>query len=577
MKNQWQPVIFDEESRRIGDLADFWLECIRQWESARDSSPLESRRIDALLALPESEIEDQARKEFLKLVDASGKRALLLIDNINDIFSAIHHNEPLMRLRSFLMADSRVMIIGAATQWFSDVTHVDKPFFEFFREFELAALNFEEMKDCLRGIAEARGDQAVLDALEKRPGSIKSLHILTGGNPRLIRTFYRMLNESMNGELRQQLERLIDDYTPYLKAIIDALPRQQQRVLDAIALEWNPCDVATVARVTRIPSNQVSAQIRAMTKLGLVNEVEAIGTQKKKAYMLTDRFSNIHYLMRHGRSGQRRMHWFVTTLRVLFDDHQFADSAARTIKVTAQSGPTMQRDALDIAHAALESAGNEDTRWDLLSRLTGALEFDAEIDPEFAEELCREAISRIPEDALAYQKLARIYSVFRKDDEKAESLLRKAIELDPKKAYPHSNLAIMISKDTARHDEARREASIGLQLAPALGQAQDVFRYVCFDHTPSLASTLPEIGQWSSQHPDDLGLVSFLIDTWVALAILSGPAEAAKLLESQPPDVQLMFEVVSDAFKAHADKDHLHRLAPERRAPVMELLKRLMT
>jgi Flp pilus assembly protein TadD/energy-coupling factor transporter ATP-binding protein EcfA2 len=679
LKQQWQPVIFDEESRRIGDLADFWLECIRQWESARDSSPIESRRIDALLALPESEIEDQARKEFLKLVDASGKRALLLIDNINDIFSAIHHNEPLMRLRSFLMADSRVMIIGAATQWFSDVTHVDKPFFEFFREFELAALNFEEMKDCLRGIAEARGDQAVLDALERRPGSIKSLHILTGGNPRLIRTFYRMLNEGMNGELRQQLERLIDDYTPYLKAIIDALPRQQQRVLDAIALEWNPCDVATVARVTRIPSNQVSAQIRAMTKLGLVNEVEAIGTQKKKAYMLTDRFSNIHYLMRHGRSGQRRMHWFVTTLRVLFDDHQFADSAARTIKVTVQSGRSMQREALDIAHAALESAGNEETRSDLLNRLTGATGFDAEIDPEFAEKLCREAIAKNPDDVWAHHKLARIYAVFRKDYAHAESLYRRAIELDPnfawswkglgsvlsktgrndeaeaayrkaieldlkfalpwnnlgillsktyrkdeaeaayrkaieldpkdawswnnlgnvlfkrgrkdeaeaayrlaieldpKYANPHSNLAMIISKDTARCDEARREASIGLRRDPALEHAQDVFRYVCFDHTPSLQSTLPEIGQLYSQHPDDLGLVSFLIDAWVALAKLSGPVEAAKLLESQPPEVQLMFEVVSDAFKAHADKDHLHRLAPERRAPVMVLLKRLKT
>jgi len=611
LKQQWQPVIFDEESRRIGDLADFWLECIRQWESATDSSLIESRRVDALLVLPESEIEDQARQEFLKLVDASGKRALLLIDNINDIFAAIHHSEPLMRLRSFLMADSRVMIIGAATQWFSDVTHVDKPFFEFFREFELAALNFEEMKDCLRGIAEARGDQAVLDALEQRPGSIKSMHILTGGNPRLIRTFYRMLNEGMNGELRQQLERLIDDYTPYLKAIIDALPRQQQRVLDAIALQWNPCDVATVARVTRIPSNQVSAQIRAMTKLGLVSEVEAMGTQKKKAYMLTDRFSNIHYLMRHGRSGQRRMHWFVTTLRVLFDDLQFAESAARTIKVTAQSGRNMQRDALDIAHAALESAGNDDTRLDLLSRLTGASEFDAEIDPEFAEQLCREAISRNPNDALAHHKLGRFYFVFRNDDVQAESLYRKAIDLDPKfawswnglgnvlsktgrydeaeaayrkaieldqkYAYPHSNLARLIFQNNARRDEVRSEAIIGLRLDPALKLGQDVFSNVCFDHTPSLQSTLPEIGLWSSQHPDSLELISFLVDAWVALANLSGPADAAKLLESQPPEVQLMFEVVSDAFKAYADKDHLHRLAPERRAPVMELLKRLNT
>jgi Flp pilus assembly protein TadD len=327
----------------------------------------------------------------------------------------------------------------------------------------------------------------------------------------------------------------------------------------------------------------------------------------------------------------------------------------------------------------LESAGNEETRSDLLNRLTGATGFDAEIDPEFAEKLCREAIAKNPDDVWAHHKLARIYAVFRKDYAHAESLYRRAIELDPnfawswnglgsvlsktgrndeaeaayrkaieldlkfalpwnnlgillsktyrkdeaeaayrkaieldpkdawswnnlgnvlfkrgrkdeaeaayrlaieldpKYANPHSNLAMIISKDTARCDEARREASIGLRRDPALEHAQDVFRYVCFDHTPSLQSTLPEIGQLYSQHPDDLGLVSFLIDAWVALAKLSGPVEAAKLLESQPPEVQLMFEVVSDAFKAHADKDHLHRLAPERRAPVMVLLKRLKT
>src|SRR6266581_7144294 len=34
LSRQWQPVVFDEESRRVGDLADFWLEAIRQWEYA---------------------------------------------------------------------------------------------------------------------------------------------------------------------------------------------------------------------------------------------------------------------------------------------------------------------------------------------------------------------------------------------------------------------------------------------------------------------------------------------------------------------------------------------------------------
>src|SRR5262245_39196011 len=32
LAREWQPVVFDEESRRVGDLADFWLEAIRQWE-----------------------------------------------------------------------------------------------------------------------------------------------------------------------------------------------------------------------------------------------------------------------------------------------------------------------------------------------------------------------------------------------------------------------------------------------------------------------------------------------------------------------------------------------------------------
>ena len=36
--------------RRIGDLADFWLECIRQWESETEPTLTRSHRIDALLA-----------------------------------------------------------------------------------------------------------------------------------------------------------------------------------------------------------------------------------------------------------------------------------------------------------------------------------------------------------------------------------------------------------------------------------------------------------------------------------------------------------------------------------------------
>ncbi len=715
LRSQWQPVIFDEESRRIGDLADFWLECIGQWEAATQPQLVASPRIDALLKLPAATLEDQARETFLKLVDASGKRALLLIDNLNDVFSAIHDVEALLRLRSFLMADSRVMIIGAATRWFSEVSNVDKPFFEFFRGFELEALDLAAMRECLAGVARARGDQRVLDTLEQRPLSIEALHVLTGGNPRLVRTFYRLLSEGMNGELKQQLLRMIDDYTPYLKAIIDALPGQQQRVFDAIALQWNPCDVATVSHVTRLPSNQVSAQIKALHKAGLISEVPALGTLKKKAYMLTDRFSNIHYLMRHGRAGQQRMHWYVMTLRTLFDDEAFADAAAQTVRMTAAGDDTQAQEALALAHNILDHAGSAKARQRFLDQMTGSPEFDPGVDVEFAEKLCREAVARNPEDAVAHFKWGRLLDVHLKRLPEAEAAYRRAIELDskfvqpwfnlglllskfphrqmeaeaaycraivldPNYAWPWNNLGHLLSEDPSRHAEAeaaycraieldpkdgwhwnnlgnllsqnphrqteaeaayrqaieldpnyawpwnnlgnllstypdrqpeaeaayrraieldpkialpranlasfliargrhsaeaREHAAVGFTLEPDHSYVRTIFENLCFEDPAALQSTLPPVSLWCTEHPEDLDVAGFLVDAWLAYARCATPPVALQLLEAQPAEVQLAFEAIQDALMAHAHIDHLHRLAPERRAPVMKLLQLL--
>ena len=749
LAKQWQPVIFDEESRRIGDLADFWLECIRQWESETEPTLTRSHRIDALLAKPGPDIEDKAREVFLGLVDASGKRALLLIDNLNDIFIAVNDAESLMRLRSFLMSNPRVMIIGAATRWFSDVTGLDKPFFEFFRPFDLHALSLEEMRECLAGVAAARGDQRVLDTLKDRPGSIEVLHILTGGNPRLIRTFYRLLNEGMNGELRLQLQRLIDDYTPYHKAIIDALPGQQQRVLDAIALEWNPTDVSTVARTTRLPSNQVSAQIKALTKAGLISEAANMGHSKKKAYLLTDRFSNIHYLMRHGRTGKLKMHWYVMTLRSLFDDQMFAEVAAKAVREAALSDDSKLEDAVLIAQSVIQCANSEVAKQRFFDLIMGSPEHDKNVDVRLAERICvqlresdpsnplhvcrwgrfldvhlnqpnraeetyRQAISldpncaeawnnlglllvdqlqqfsegelcvrraleiepnnprwwtslgfidmvhfaRFEDAAMAYKRaveldprsdvawlnLGAVMQMYLQRPVEAEVAYRKAISINPREAAAwsnlgnllsqkeggtldavealkmataiapdqadywhnlavalqkagnlndaedacrtavktnpmsarsHSLLTALLSMQRKRSAEPIAHAVTGLSLDPSDHFVRNVFRKRCFAYPESLRSVLPEVSHWCTQHPDDQSVLSFMVDSWIAYAKVTSASEARELLDAQPDEVKLAFETVRDAFLAHDDKGHLHRLAPERRAPVLKLLERL--
>jgi tetratricopeptide (TPR) repeat protein len=467
----WQPVVFDEESRRVGDLADFWLEAIRQWEHA---TKYPGDRTKALLDQPGTDIEDRAREAFLDAVTRSGKRALLLIDNLNDVLASISDPEPLHRLRAFLMEESRVMLIGDATRYFPQITDVDQPFYDFFRVFELKPLSLEEMKACLLSLAQIRGDAAVEKTVREREGTIHSLHLLTGGNPRLIKTFYRLLAEGLRGDIRADLERLLDEFTPYFKSIVDALPVQQQRIFDAVALNWDPVDVAVIAHATRVPSNQVSAQLRMLVKAGYV--AEAAGHPKRKTYLLADRFSNIHYLMRHGRAARSRFDWFVAILRLIFPDQAQADTLAKIARQTAECGPDGMRDARDLLHSALSRSESADSRrqllhatfresWDndTLNSLSNWLDLAEarQYLPEsdilaFFQQMptdLRKKLGFKPEDSRWWYRLTDFL------EEKfawtlSESAHRKAVELDPKFADPWNSLGNVLQDRLGRPTEA---------------------------------------------------------------------------------------------------------------------------
>lgn len=510
LARQWQPVVFDEESRRVGDLADFWLEAIRQWELATQSAAGQAER---LLAQDGVGLEDRARTAFLAAIDHSGKRVVLFVDNLNEVFSSIHDPEALHRLRAFLMEDDRIMILGAATRHFDEITGLDEPFFDFFRLFELSPLTLEEMRESLLALAQRRGDTRVIETIEQRPGTIRSLHVLTGGNPRLMKTFYRLLAEGLRGDVRQDLERLVDEFTPYFKAILDALPMQQQRIVDAVALAWEPVEVATVAQATRLPSNQVSAQLRNLVRSGIA--VEAAGSPKRKTYLLADRFSNIHYLMRHGRTARRRFDWFVLTLRALFPDPDQADAIARVAGRTACTGKEGLRDTRDLMASALARAENDDSRrrilhatiketWDQetlakfdewldvahakqhLPAVAGELDivaFFSHLPQELrkkvgykpdnarwwysltdvlrekeawplAETAYRKVIELAPKHAMSWYGLGNLFRDKMRRFTEAETAYRKAVELDPGNGWPWYGLGVLFQDHLGRFAEA---------------------------------------------------------------------------------------------------------------------------
>ncbi|MCX6839751.1 MAG: tetratricopeptide repeat protein [Verrucomicrobia bacterium] len=660
LSRQWQPIVFDEESRRVGDLADFWLEAIRHWEAATKDT---TDRAGKLLIENPPDIEDHAQRSFLDLVKQRGKRAILLIDNLNDLFASIRDPEPLHRLRAFLMQDSSVMLIGGATSYFEQVTDVDQPFFDFFRYFELKALTLDEMRDCLLNLAKTRGDPKVEASIKERSGSIQALHLFTGGNPRLIKTFYRLLHDGLHTDIRADLEKLLDDFTPYFKAIVDALPFQQQRIFDSIALAWDPVEVASIATATRLPSNQVSAQIRALIKAGLLRE--AAGNPKRKTYLLTDRFSNIHYLMRHGRAARNRLDWFVAMVRILFPDQQAAEVLARLAHDSAECGPLGMQDARDVLHCALTRSVSADSRrhlihstlresWDgkalaslsdwfdierakqdlpemeiiaFCQHMPAALRKELKYQPEsarwwysltnflekraalnLAESAYRKAIELDPKDAYPWYVLgnleqthlnrpAEAESAYRKAIEldpkfafawislgsllhihlnrpaEAESAYRKTIELDPKFSDPWSGLAVLLLNKPDAILEARRCAVTALTLEPDDGFVRRLFLHLCADQVADWQAVMPALAEWCVQNPKAMDVFNFTVDGLVRYARLTKPSDALALLPSSTHSSA--FETVRDALIACDNKDHLHRLAPERQVVALELMKRI--
>ncbi|MEM7011737.1 MAG: tetratricopeptide repeat protein, partial [Verrucomicrobiota bacterium] len=198
---------------------------------------------------------------------------------------------------------------------------------------------------------------------------------------------------------------------------------------------------------------------------------------------------------------------------------------------------------------------------------------------EDAENAYRKALDLAPKDAGVWSNLGYLLTNQLERHEEAEAAFRKAIDLDPK--LPNSKSALSNLLATQRNGdpaEIRELAVQGLELGAHNSYCRWVFHEQCWTHADSLKEVLPPFGNWlveQSGGDDEDEAHAFAIEMWLQLARLTTPAAAGQLLAEQPEEARLAFEILQDAFIAADDEQHLHLLAPERRAPVMKLLEKL--
>ena len=315
---RWQPVAFHEESYEIGGLADFWLAALRHLTRATND-PRWADRADAL-ARDEGDTERLAAYALSALMDCcreSGKRLILFVENLDAIFRQLRDEREIHALRATLIERPDILLLGSANAVFQAIRGRGEPFYEFFRLFILEGLEREDAHRILASLAGGEGRTEIPEAMQREHGRLETIRRLTGGNPRLLVLACRMLIESPLGSAFEDLERLIDEQTPYFKARIEDLPVQARKVFHCLAEGWRPMLAKEVAGAAKLGSSHASAQLRQLVEKGYAREVR-LPKEKRARYEVSDRFYNIYYLLRFSRAGRDRLERFVAFLHDLF-------------------------------------------------------------------------------------------------------------------------------------------------------------------------------------------------------------------------------------------------------------------
>ena len=245
------PIVFAEESYEISTAGEFWLECLTllatQAPRAEDQPDLH-RTVDDLRTIRDDRtLADRCLATLLDFADRHDRRLLLLVENLNMLFRDMADRDAGWRLRKVLQTEARIILFASATSRFQEIDHPEYALYDLFRIRTLRPLDIRECEILWNAVAGRTPPTA----------TIRSLEILTGGNPRLLTIVARFGAARSFRQLMADLLDLVDDHTEYFKSHLDSLAAQERRVYLALATLWKPAPRA------RSPTKPVSTPTRA--------------------------------------------------------------------------------------------------------------------------------------------------------------------------------------------------------------------------------------------------------------------------------------------------------------------------
>jgi len=227
------------------------------------------------------------------LLEREEKTLVLFIDNIDRLFKNIKSDKS--QLREVLLNYQNLRIFGGSTTMSESFWNYGEAFYEFFTIVQLEDLTKDEIYKLISHWTKKQGNPKLQKAIDQNPGKIEAIRIMTGGNPRMMISFMRMLLDNTLETGYDYLRMLIDDATMGYQEKLNFLSGQKAKIFSELAYLYESAQVEQLVQPCKMTSKTISSVLNALIK---DNYVEKIRTNNKNhLYRVKERFFNIWIIM----------------------------------------------------------------------------------------------------------------------------------------------------------------------------------------------------------------------------------------------------------------------------------------
>jgi TPR repeat protein len=356
------PVRFDEEQYNVRTLYKLWENVALYLEDELEEG-FSGLYDEMQKSIEEREYEKICYELLQKNLKKQQKKLVLFIDNFGDMLVKFQKREH-QRLQDILTFDNDLRIVGGSSIVLDYKQDYVQPIYELFRIIQLEGLTQKETTNLLLRLGKYYDTLSVKEIIENDPGRIESLRRLTSGVPRTIVLLFEIFVDNESGDSFRDLETILDRVTPLYKHRMDDLSPQQQEIVHAIAMNWDAVGVKEIARITRMESKAVSAQLKQLEYNRIVSKIRT--NIKNHFYQINERFFNIWYLMRYGRKRDRnKVLWLVRFLENWCNKKQLIDRAERHVQAL-RKGIMYEKHALFMTEALSRTGLPEDLQYEMI-------------------------------------------------------------------------------------------------------------------------------------------------------------------------------------------------------------------